>query len=70
MVHHDVEHAVEMVTLHTKLNPNIKSTTFNHKPGNEACLNSCISSFMPAENYSITITMGRISGEKPPVPLD
>jgi hypothetical protein len=69
MVHQDVEHPVKMVALHTKLKPNNKITTFNHKPGNKACLNSCTSYFMPAENYSIAITMDRVSGEKPPVPL-
>jgi hypothetical protein len=60
---------VEKVALHSKLNPNIKITTFNHKPGNVARLNSCTSSFMPPENYSITITMDRVPEEKPPVPL-
>ena len=69
MVHQDVEHPVEMVALHTTINPNIKITAFNHKPGNVTCLNSCISSFMPAENYSATITLDRVSGENPPVPL-
>jgi len=48
MVHQVVAQPVKKVALHTKVNPNIKTTTFKHKPENEACLNSCISSFMPA----------------------